>query len=125
MYKDLEVTYTKGSMILVGILLLIGLEGHQVFIYKYAGGFPEHSLYYLVGRDSSSPGEGGTYFSYVVCLGQDSWLRSVDGGDEELRDSAPIHLFARLGVNKDGVDSPCVGEGQPTAERVYRAQSIR
>ena len=29
---DLEVTYTKGSMILVGILLLIGLEGHQVFI---------------------------------------------------------------------------------------------
>ena len=29
---DLVVTYTKGSMILVGILLLIGLEGHQVFI---------------------------------------------------------------------------------------------
>ena len=29
---DLVVKYTKGSMVLVGIPLLIGLEGHQVFI---------------------------------------------------------------------------------------------
>ena len=117
--------YKKGGMILVGILLLISLEGHQVFVYKYAGGFPEHGLYYLVWRDSSSPGESGTYFSYVVCLGQDSWLWSIDGGDEELWNSASIHLFVRLGVSEDGVDSPCVGEGQPTAQGVHWAQSIR
>ena len=31
----------------------------------------------------------------------------------------------RFGVGEEGVDSPWVGEGQPTAQGVHRAQPIR
>ena len=47
-----------------------GLERHQVFVYEYAGGSPEHSLYNLMGGHSPGPGESGTHFSNVVCLSQ-------------------------------------------------------
>ena len=50
--------------------------------------------------NSPSPGESGTRFPHVLCLSQDPRLWLIDGGDEELWDSASIHLLWDLGLAK-------------------------
>ena len=61
---------TKERITIFEIISGASLERHQIFVYEYAGGSPEHGLYNLVRGHLPGPGESGTHFSNVMCLTQ-------------------------------------------------------